>query len=179
MSRYIQILLIVYLIISLVEGKFDIDIIEVDWNITTNNAIDIKMKSVQPRRGIFAVKGYIELKEDLDLEASLSQVKIYYSSRGQVFQLSPFRVPEQTLETTMNGAYKIYLMDRLHECCDNAPYGDPIESPVTKRKINFNNCLFPTDTFPPTMRLGYYKLVIMVYQEVEFNLSILLKVDLA
>ncbi|XP_075153243.1 uncharacterized protein LOC142226887 [Haematobia irritans] len=179
MSRSIRILLIVQLIISLSEGKYDIDIIEVDWNITTTDAIDIKLKSVQPKRGIFAINGYIELKEDVRLEASLSQVKIYYSSRGQVFQLSPFRVPEQTATSTMNGPYRIYVMDRMQECCENAPYGDIIESPITKRKVTFNNCQFPTDTIPPTMRLGYYRLVIMVYGDIEFNLSILLKLDLA
>ncbi|XP_005179482.2 uncharacterized protein LOC101895361 [Musca domestica] len=159
--------------------QYELDILEVEWNTTTPDLIDASLKPVQPSRGVYGVSGFIEFKEDIDMDNTLAQVKVYYSSTGMNYQLSPFRVPEQTFATGMNTPYKQYLMDGLAECCENAPFADTFVSPLTKRVMTCENCLFPSENFPPTLRLGYYRLTILLYNDLDFILSILLKLDLA
>ncbi|XP_073838540.1 uncharacterized protein [Musca autumnalis] len=180
MRRFITLQLFLNGFICLAFGKqYELDILEVEWNTTTPDLVDVKLKPVQPTRGVYGVSGYIEFKDDIDMDKTLAQVKIYYSSNGISFQLSPFRIPEQALTTGMNGPYKQYLMDGMVDCCENAPLSDTFATPLTKRVMKCENCLFPSDNLPPTLRLGYYRLVILLYNDLDLSLSILLKLDLA
>ncbi|XP_061400972.1 uncharacterized protein LOC133336707 [Musca vetustissima] len=180
MGAFITTLLLLCGSICAAMGKhYELDILEVEWNTTTPDLIDARLKPVQPSRGIYGVSGYIDFKEDVNMDDTTAEVKVYYSSTGMNYQLSPFRVPEQSFTSGMNTAYKNYLMEGLAECCEDSPQAETFTSPLTKRKMICENCLFPSDNFPPTLRLGFYRLIILLYNDLDFTLSILLKVDLA
>ncbi|XP_075148362.1 uncharacterized protein LOC142222231 [Haematobia irritans] len=154
---------------------YTIDVLEMDWNITTTDLIAMNFKVVQPSRGIFAFNGYIDVKEDLAIEKSRMQVKVYYSSNDMHYQLTPFHIHEQTVLDYLNGPYTLYTMDALKECCENSPYADKFVTPLKKFTMKCEKCVLPTKNSPPAMRLGFYRMVLMFYNEVEFNISLLIK----
>ncbi|XP_075160448.1 uncharacterized protein LOC142233422 [Haematobia irritans] len=156
---------------------YTVDVLEMDWNITTTDFIAMNFKVVQPSRGIFAFSGYFDLKEDMAIEKSLMQLKVYYSSNDMHYQLTPFHHHEQTVLDYLNGPYTLYTMDTLKECCENAPYADKFVTPLKKFTMKCEKCEFPTQNFPPAMRLGFYRVVLMFYNEAEFTISILVKLE--
>uniref|UniRef100_A0A1I8P3J0 Uncharacterized protein n=1 Tax=Stomoxys calcitrans TaxID=35570 RepID=A0A1I8P3J0_STOCA len=139
---------------------------------------DISLEGVERTRGIFGGSGYMELKEDIDTDVSMARVQIFFSSTGFNFQKSPFRIPDQNFTSVLNGAYRLYLMDELKKCCIDSPYFEVFTSPLTKRRIECENCLFPSTNIPPALRLGYYRIFLTVYKGVNFTICALLRLAL-
>lgn len=137
------------------------------------------MRPVQPTRGIFGASGYIDFKEDINADKGVAQLKVFYSSNGISYQLTPFRVPQISITKALNGPYKEYLMDAMDECCTGAPVETKFVSPLNKRLIECENCIFPSDNFPSGLRPGYYKLLIFLQDAtlLDVMFTILLKLE--
>ncbi|XP_023302577.2 uncharacterized protein LOC111684596 [Lucilia cuprina] len=167
-------------LITTIQAKpqYIVDVIDIDWNVTSTNNCDMEFRISQPTRGIYAVSGFIEFKEDINTENATAWVHIYYSTNAISYTLTPFHISPTVLTNIMNFLYKNYLMDSVKECCENPiDFENKFVSPLTKRRLICENCLMKSDNFPSHLRVGFYKLEGKTAGEIDFALTLTIKLD--
>lgn len=158
--------------------QYNLDIIDIEWNVTTKN-LDMEWAISQPTRGVFAVTGFMDFKEDINTDNAKGWVNIYYSSNAVSYMLTPFRVLPTVFTDGVNFLYKNYLMDEMKKCCENPiDFEDKFVQPLTKRRMVCENCLLPSDNFPTSMRMGFYKIVGVSVGEIGFALTLTVHLEL-
>ncbi|XP_023302578.2 uncharacterized protein LOC111684597 [Lucilia cuprina] len=170
---------VIYLITTIqAKPQYIVDVIDVEWNVTSNNNCDMAWQISQPTRGTFAVTGFLDFKEDINTDNAKGWVNIYYSSNAISYMLTPFRIPPTVFTDGVNFLYKNYLMDSVKECCENPiDFEDKFVQPLTKRRMICENCLLPSDNFPSHMRMGFYKMEGISAGEIAFAMTLTVKVE--
>lgn len=155
------------------------EILEVEWNVTNNDAADVQLYVSHPSRGVTALAGVIDVKKDLNTDNIFSEVTMYYSKNGISYTLTPFGSPRGKATRLVNVMYKDYVMDALVKCCDNplvieGKFEPPI---ITKRKMTLKDCIPEVDNYVSSMRLGFYRLEGYSRGELQSKAKILIKLD--
>ncbi|KAM7348632.1 uncharacterized protein ACRADG_007910 [Cochliomyia hominivorax] len=173
-------------IISLICGKnlvrtendWTFDFVSVDVENITPNILFVDLHVTRPSRGVYAVSGIVDIREDLT-DQFLLGVSIYYSPTGNSeFIKTPFNIPECNVTTLYNKYYKEIVIDSVAQCSDQAPSSkDLFQAPLTKRTIEVNNCLISNENMPSKMRPGFYKMVYEYRQQAEGRIALLIKVE--
>ncbi|KAM7356625.1 uncharacterized protein ACRADG_002281 [Cochliomyia hominivorax] len=167
-----------FVVATKAKSQYIVDIIDVEWNITTTNNCDMYWKLSQPTRGIFAISGYLDFKEDINTDKATGKVDIYYSSNAITYMLTPFRIPPTIFTDGVNFLYKHFLMDTMLDCCENAiNFEDKFVAPLTKRRMTCENCELKSDNFPSHLRPGFYRMVGTSVGEIVFGLTITMKLE--
>ncbi|KAI8115604.1 hypothetical protein CVS40_12233 [Lucilia cuprina] len=67
---YLVINVFVICLITTIQAKpqYIVDVIDIEWNVTTKNKCDMEWQISQPTRGTFAVSGFFEFKEDINTD---------------------------------------------------------------------------------------------------------------
>ncbi|XP_046808409.1 uncharacterized protein LOC111684595 [Lucilia cuprina] len=158
--------------------QYIVDVIDIEWNVTTKNKCDMGWQISQPTRGTFAVSGFFEFKEDINTDNAKGWVNIYYSSNAISYTLTPFHIPPTGFTNIMNFLYKNYLMDSVKECCENPiDIENKFVPPLTKRRLICKNCLMQGDNFPSHMRMGFYKMKGVTVGEMDFAMTLTVKLE--
>ncbi|KAI9589626.1 hypothetical protein GQX74_007794 [Glossina fuscipes] len=154
------------------------DILDVKCDIQTPDKIEMKIKIAQPARGVYAINGYIDIREDGTDEAFF-EIGIFYSrtGTGNSYTPTPFHLRKMNLSEFINWPYKEYLFGTIKECGENiVEVEDKFVPPLQKRRLILNECIFNTDNMPSMMKNGFYKLEVLTTQQFQLTLSILAQV---
>ncbi|KAM7355531.1 uncharacterized protein ACRADG_001560 [Cochliomyia hominivorax] len=159
-------------------SQYIVDIIDIEWDVTTTNNCDMNWKLSQPTRGVLAMSGFIDFKENINTHKAIGKLDVYYSANAITYMLTPYRMPDATLTDYINIYYKDFFMDSALECCENPiNFQDQFTSPLTKRRIICENCVIRADNFPTHMRLGFYRYLITFVGELGFKMIITVKLE--
>lgn len=150
-----------------------------EHNITTTNNCEMFWEVTQPSRGVFAFRGFLNIKEDINTNNAVCGLSIYYSKNGISYTLTPFHIPPTTVLTEyINVAYTQYMKDTVTECCENAiDYKDKFSSPLTKRQMICKDCILLGDNFPSHLKAGYYRVISFSEGEFVYVLALTIKVE--
>ncbi|XP_065361933.1 uncharacterized protein LOC135955510 [Calliphora vicina] len=167
--------------ISSIQAKpeYEVDVLDIEWNVTTPENFDMEWDITQPQRGIFAISGFADFKKDINTDKAKGLVNIYYSPNAVSYMLTPFRIPMTIFTDGMNFLYKVYMMEEMKNCCEDAiDFEGTFVAPLTKRRMVCVKCLCnPKDNFPTYMRTGFYKFEGISYGEIAFAVTLTVKLE--
>uniref|UniRef100_A0A1A9Z0E8 Uncharacterized protein n=1 Tax=Glossina pallidipes TaxID=7398 RepID=A0A1A9Z0E8_GLOPL len=146
------------------------DVLNITYENQTPDKVDLEVKITQPSRGVTALTGWIDIKEDITDDAFI-EIQLLYSKTGtgNSYSPTPFRLQKMNTSQFINWPYKEYLLDSLKGCAENyIDVGDaPFVAPVTKRRVSLNECVFGTEKMPTMMKNGFYKMEIHISNALE------------
>ncbi|XP_030387930.1 uncharacterized protein LOC115634385 [Scaptodrosophila lebanonensis] len=149
-------------------------------SITSTSADEEKVKLHfqidRVNRGEYALTGNIEWKYDTS-DDTMIEVFIYRSPTGSNYdyRLTPWSVPKQKYHDYINTLYKEFVKNFSN--CSNLPvYKDNFKPPWPKNKYEFKRCEVAGAGLPEVLPEGFYKLVAAMSGEVDWGLTIILKI---
>ncbi|XP_037820076.1 uncharacterized protein LOC119609389 [Lucilia sericata] len=175
---------IIFKILLLIIGSCRQAKCETDW---TYELLSLKLDSENPEilngdlyvkrvsRGLFAFSGNLNIFEDLN-NGTIVYTDVYYSYTSMDYVRSPFNVPKQPLPQFIKTLYKDMLMESLLQCSSNAPDLE-FDGVVTKRVVEFDDCVISNENMPSHMKIGYYKVIFTFTQQITAQLEIIVKID--
>lgn len=128
-------------------------------------------------RGVFGISGNLNVKQPID-DRTFGEVIIYrdtFCNKNYIIQ--PYGLGNKTISEIMNNHYKLFLMDTLKECAENAPYSERFAKPFGPFHILLNKCQLSTENLPSQMNDGCYKIQVKFYGQVEINLTMYSIID--
>lgn len=163
--------------VFLLKPNWTFDFISVELDNKSPNIANIEVEITKPRRGVSALSGSLELKEDITDELHV-ELATFYSPTGSNFNRTPFAIPEANLSTIMNNYYKEYIMDSIQNCSENTPrIEDEFVAPLRKCAMHLTDCVISNENMPTMLRIGYYKLVFRVLKLAKASVEFLVKVE--
>uniref|UniRef100_A0A1A9X5P0 Uncharacterized protein n=1 Tax=Glossina brevipalpis TaxID=37001 RepID=A0A1A9X5P0_9MUSC len=147
------------------------DVLDVTFEVQNTDIFEMEAKITQPTRGVYAVSGVLNFKEDITDECHM-ELQLLYSKTGtgNSYSPTPFRLQKMNTTEFMNWPYKDYLLDTLRTCAENFVELEediPFVAPVKKTRVVLNECKFNSDKLPTVMKNGFYKMEIRVYDQIE------------
>lgn len=144
----------------------------------TPEIFDINLQKKRASRGIFGFSGYIDFKVETDTDKAVVELNVYYSANGFTYTRSPIHIGPSSMTKVLNKEYKLYIEDTFVDCSTNAMNDYHFVSPLSARYMNCTNCQFKTNNIPTSLRLGYYKLILLVYDKPNINCTFLIKLEI-
>uniref|UniRef100_A0A1A9UT13 Uncharacterized protein n=1 Tax=Glossina austeni TaxID=7395 RepID=A0A1A9UT13_GLOAU len=141
------------------------DVLNITYENQTPDKLDLEVKITHPSRGVTALTGWIDIKEDITDDAFI-EIQLLYSKTGtgNSYSPTPFRLHKMNATQFINWPYKEYLLETLKGCAENYVEleDEPFVAPITKRRLSLNACVFGTGKMPTMMKNGFYKLEIQL-----------------
>ncbi|XP_073840186.1 uncharacterized protein [Musca autumnalis] len=160
------------------KNNYNVELLDMNTKSSTPDIFDIKLTRARASRGIFGFSGVIDFKEDIDTDQALVELRVYYSPpNGFAYSLTPFHIGPTTMTRSLNNEYKLYIKDTLVECCTNSLDEKLFVSPLKARYMECENCQFHTENLPTSLRLGHYKLMLLVYEKPGMNCTIVVNLE--
>ncbi|XP_037942909.1 uncharacterized protein LOC119675773 [Teleopsis dalmanni] len=137
----------------------DVEFISVKGSSSNNDIFETNMKLERIKRGVYALSGLMDFKEDTTDEWMVEIVVLKSRYGNNPYKPTAIKAPKDTLHNNINGVYKRFFMNYTRECAPKAPQiVGKFVPPLTKRRILFTRCIVTTKYFPP-MEPGYFKFI--------------------
>ncbi|KAM7341940.1 uncharacterized protein ACRADG_009533 [Cochliomyia hominivorax] len=160
------------------EPDWTFDFVSINVINQTPDITFVDLYVTRPSRGVFAMSGVVDIKEDLTDDLLLGVTVLYSMTGGSDFIKSPFNVPESNLTIILNKFYKDIVMESISDCSEEAPTTDDhFVAPLTKRKVTFDNCIISNENMPSKLRKGFYKIIFKYRKQSEGSLEFIVNVE--
>ncbi|KAM7347459.1 uncharacterized protein ACRADG_007024 [Cochliomyia hominivorax] len=141
--------------------------------------LDVTLSVERISRGVFALSGEFTLNFDIN-EGDDTEVEVvsFRSTNGDgEYKSLPLEMSRRHFYDALNSHYKNVVMETFKDCSDLPYFEDEAPVPLEKKTYVLEKCQFSQDGIPNHLEMGTYKIILMGYGLVDWEVELIAEVE--